>query len=931
MGFIVFISALVVSSMALSSAGGGLIFAVLSYFLFKQSKILYTLGKRISALEEQHKHLPAAHPTPETAVTTTKVAAESTTQSIPKTNPTMEPTPVAVYKPDSIMPPKPQPKSATPSKPQKTMQESLENVFGSAIAKFLVQGNPIARIGALILFFGVGFALKFAADEGFFSPELRLILAALLSIGLLILGWRMRHNRGQFALTLQGAGLGIFYITSFIAYKMYGFIPSSLAFTFFLLITVLSGMLAILSNARSIGLLAIIGGFLAPILASDGGGNHIALFSYLTLLNLAIFAMCWFKSWRSLNLTGFFFTFLISVLWAQKSYRPELYWSCQPFLILFAAIYTFINCAYSIKKSEGSKHVIDPLMTFSTPLLYSLLQAKLVQPFEYGVAISAAIFGAAHIVLARALFHFYTAKLRHLVESYLIIGLVLLTLAVPFAFDGRVSSALWALEATALIWSGIRQKSLFIRVLGLILLPLASLLFLSESTPYTRDIAFLNQYFIGICMLCAGHLISAALLIRAPVGAVNSDEKQIGIAALWCAALWWSGGGWFEITRHLQPWHEWFFEVFQSAVWINAASFNPSMYSLFTSISVLAFWAIFKRFKLPGRGLIQRVLIPVHYWLLIGFSIDRLVSLFSYAPEGGNLFAILGIVSWPLLFIVHYYILHDEEKLDQKYSAPLQHRLGVWLFIYIATWELCWIAQYFASPGWRQAALTFAPALCALLLSAQIRTAKKWPFTLHSSLYCAALSLPVWFSMGSSYLYDFISESTAPLPYIPLLNALDVAQGASALALITWITRMSKLGIFSESKRRVAYSLLGCWSFVWATATLLRVIHHAIGTPWTFYHLYGSNFVQAAVSIFWSILALSLMMLSHQKGWRQLWKIGAILIGVVVVKLFLIDLSNHATVGRIAAFLGVGILMLGIGYLAPIPPEKTTNLEKEEI
>jgi uncharacterized membrane protein len=185
--------------------------------------------------------------------------------------------------------------------------------------------------------------------------------------------------------------------------------------------------------------------------------------------------------------------------------------------------------------------------------------------------------------------------------------------------------------------------------------------------------------------------------------------------------------------------------------------------------------------------------------------------------------------------------------------------------------------------------------------------------------------------MGSSYLYDFISESTAPLPYIPLLNALDVAQGASALALITWITRMSKLGIFSESKRRVAYSLLGCWSFVWATATLLRVIHHAIGTPWTFYHLYGSNFVQAAVSIFWSILALSLMMLSHQKGWRQLWKIGAILIGVVVVKLFLIDLSNHATVGRIAAFLGVGILMLGIGYLAPIPPEKTTNLEKEEI
>jgi uncharacterized membrane protein len=42
--------------------------------------------------------------------------------------------------------------------------------------------------------------------------------------------------------------------------------------------------------------------------------------------------------------------------------------------------------------------------------------------------------------------------------------------------------------------------------------------------------------------------------------------------------------------------------------------------------------------------------------------------------------------------------------------------------------------------------------------------------------------------------------------------------------------------------------------------------------------------------------------------------------GVVVVKLFLVDLSNVGTVERIVSFIGVGVLMLVIGYLSPVPP-----------
>jgi uncharacterized membrane protein len=43
--------------------------------------------------------------------------------------------------------------------------------------------------------------------------------------------------------------------------------------------------------------------------------------------------------------------------------------------------------------------------------------------------------------------------------------------------------------------------------------------------------------------------------------------------------------------------------------------------------------------------------------------------------------------------------------------------------------------------------------------------------------------------------------------------------------------------------------------------------------------------------------------------------------GVVVVKLVLVDLSRLAGLERIISFIGVGVLMLVIGYFSPVPPK----------
>jgi uncharacterized membrane protein len=78
--------------------------------------------------------------------------------------------------------------------------------------------------------------------------------------------------------------------------------------------------------------------------------------------------------------------------------------------------------------------------------------------------------------------------------------------------------------------------------------------------------------------------------------------------------------------------------------------------------------------------------------------------------------------------------------------------------------------------------------------------------------------------------------------------------------------------------------------------------------------------VQASLSIFWSMLALLTMLSATRLRLRPLWLTGAGLMGVVVVKLFFIDLSNVGGIERIVSFIGVGLLMLVIGYVSPVPP-----------
>jgi len=119
---------------------------------------------------------------------------------------------------------------------------------------------------------------------------------------------------------------------------------------------------------------------------------------------------------------------------------------------------------------------------------------------------------------------------------------------------------------------------------------------------------------------------------------------------------------------------------------------------------------------------------------------------------------------------------------------------------------------------------------------------------------------------------------------------------------------------------RLPPACLGALAFIWANGVLLRTLHQWGGVPFSLESFAQSTLVQSALSIFWALLALGMMLAAARNLSRAVWLAGAALLAVVVAKLFLVDLSHVGSVERIVSFVGVGLLMLIVGYLSPLPP-----------
>jgi uncharacterized membrane protein len=127
---------------------------------------------------------------------------------------------------------------------------------------------------------------------------------------------------------------------------------------------------------------------------------------------------------------------------------------------------------------------------------------------------------------------------------------------------------------------------------------------------------------------------------------------------------------------------------------------------------------------------------------------------------------------------------------------------------------------------------------------------------------------------------------------------------------------LAQLSPLSNAQR---FGMIGLLLFVWLNVVVLRAISHGDNIAYTKEALWQAANVQMALSILWALCALLLMHIARKLSSRNFWFCGAALLVLVVLKLFLKDLTDSGTLTRIMSFLVVGGIMLCIGYIAPLP------------
>ena len=140
---------------------------------------------------------------------------------------------------------------------------------------------------------------------------------------------------------------------------------------------------------------------------------------------------------------------------------------------------------------------------------------------------------------------------------------------------------------------------------------------------------------------------------------------------------------------------------------------------------------------------------------------------------------------------------------------------------------------------------------------------------------------------------------------------------------------LPELGVEAERSRQVVAVVVGASLFALATAMVFRTAFRWAGVPYQLSLQLDSMLVQAGLSIVWTLIALALMIVGHLRVRRELWVVGALLIAVVVAKLFFIELGNRGGLERIISFIGVGVLLLVVGYFAPLPPRQNEARDEQ--
>jgi uncharacterized membrane protein len=255
------------------------------------------MSRRLEAVEARLQQLerPAAAPPPPPPWPEVH-AAEQAAAALPEQAPAA---------PACIEAEEPAPAEAA-GKAQVTV-ESVESFLGLAW---------LNRIGVVTLVLGVAFLFKYAIDNEWIGPWMRVAIGVLAGVAALIMAERLsRGGQRIFAMGITALGIATLYVSCYAAYGFYQLAPMAACFAAMAVTTAVGAWLALRYDAAAIAVLSLVGGFLTPVVLSTGRNAPWILFSYLLLLAAGAVWMRRARGWAAVEWLAFLAAAAIYAAW----------------------------------------------------------------------------------------------------------------------------------------------------------------------------------------------------------------------------------------------------------------------------------------------------------------------------------------------------------------------------------------------------------------------------------------------------------------------------------------------------------------------------------------------------------------------------------------------------------------------------------------
>lgn len=900
---------------------------------------------------------------------------------------------------------KPQPRR----QPETAWQNNEAEAESNPLIAWFVRGNPLLKIGVVVLFFGLAFLLRYVGSHLPLWFKYLAVFGA--GIAAAVAGEKLHTKNREYGLVLQGFGFGVMYLTALAALKWHHLLPAPLVFAVMLGAVAAMAALAVRRDAKIMAQVALVGGLAAPILTSDGSGNYLVLFTYLAFLNTAVAWIAWHKAWRGLNITGFAGTFAIALSWGLRDYTAAHFATTEPFLLYHWLLYTAVACFFarrtlaqqplsgSLKRIPNdaplerimatfavyASHIrgLDSTLLFGTAVAAFSMQYQMVAHWQHAAAVSALGFAAVYAVFA-LWFARQDDDFAVMKQAFAALALLFVTLAVPLGLDGVWTASAWALEAALVYAFGMKLRQPHTRLAALTVFVLAAMAQLGGWQFFPRGSeTLMGGSVAGTLWLMAGGAAMVWTWLRQPEKlAAWENGFQAAVQALALAnavalpmLLCGATGTAYAMAAYALAlaaaqfnWQNKVLSAFAAGTgaWGMLLAVDGNNGGLQLTAAVLALAAAFLLHKSRWQPENEVTLNTLAGWALLPFAAllamagvsDVLPRAWSpsdfwavwwavwppllAASRGGNwkqglqTCAVAGwLYAWSLFYAPEDWgagkpvfatltlaMMTVLSLRAMTWQPEKLRRSAAWHGIALAVFGAAWTAWLgklggrYADGVWAQLAWLAVPMLLWTAFTAWRNHPRLQPRTVYWRWGSMAA---VVFALAWLLWANWSAPRASGLPYLPLLNPLELA--TAAIVWQAWRWCGAWLPEHDPDAKKVQIALPSTLALFAVSALVMRVWHEYGGVAWRLRDLLASFGLQASLSIVWALLAIGLMVRGNQQAARPLWFTGAGLMGVVVGKLFLVELGNSGGVARIVSFIVVGVLLLLVGWFAPMPPK----------